>query len=123
MKALTEYSNLEQSVIRRVQRVAERVLSKPTTTNITQRRNSYSEDIQQHSKRRATTNSGEAFVQAMIDELNFSQYKSAFIALVDYYDLPVRGYESMSLFSTDSERRLFLKNFAESYYQKLHWER
>lgn len=107
-----------------MKQVTQRILNKPTTKNITQRRSSANSDegdiYYQHSKRRAS-NSEETFIQALIDELNFSQYKSAYIALVDFYDLPVRGYHSSSQFGNDSDRKVFLKHFAESYYQKLHW--
>jgi ribosomal protein L2 len=119
---------LEQSLINKVRQLAQRILNKPTTKNITQRHSSSAKideegDIyhqHHHSKRRAS-NSEETFIQALIDELNFSQYKSAYIALVEFYDLPVRGYHSSSQFANASDRKVFLKNFAESYYQKLHW--
>jgi len=125
LRELHEYSNLEQSLINKVRQITQRILSKPTTNNITQRRSASNieEDgiyHQQHLKRRAA-NSEDTFVQALIDELNFSQYKLAYIALVEFYDLPVRGYNSSSQFINASDRKVFLKNLAESYYQKLHW--
>ena len=118
IKAMAEYSHLEQSLIKKVQCITERVLSKPKNS-LTK----CDEDSIPKSKRRAA-NSEEDIVQAIIGELNFPQYKKAYIALVDYFDLAVPGnYSSSSQFSTESERKLFLKSFSEALYQKLHWER
>lgn len=118
IKAVAEYSNLEQSLIKKVQCITERVLNKPKSS-LTK----CDEDSIPKSKRRAA-NSEEDIVQAIIGELNFPQYKKAYIALVDYFDLAVPGnYSSSTQFSTESERKRFLKSFAEALYQKLHWER
>ena len=122
---MTDYSNLEQSLIKKVQRVTERVLNKPVVAKNKKSllSNKSDDDAIPHSKRRAA-NSEEDIVQAVIGELNFSQYKAAYIALVDYFDLAVPGnHSSSSQFSTDSERKQFLQNFAKALYQKLHWER
>ena len=119
IKATAEYSNLEQSLIKKVQCITERVLSKPKNYSMTK----CDEDSIPKSKRRAA-NSEEDIVQAITGELNFPQYRKAYIALVDYFDLAVPGnYSSSSQFSTESERKCFLKSFAEALYQKLHWER
>ena len=65
IKATAEYSNLEQSLIKKVQCITERVLSKPKNYSMTK----CDEDSIPKSKRRAA-NSEEDIVQAIIGELN-----------------------------------------------------
>ena len=118
IKSIAEYSsNLEQSLIKKVQRITQRVLSKPIIV-------SKSDDDSIPKSTRRAVNSEEDIAQAIIAELNFSQYRTAYIALVDYFDLAVPGnYSCSSQFGTESERKLFLHKFSKSLYQKLHWER
>jgi len=122
LKEIAEYTNKEQMLIKKVQQVIQRVLNKPTTaaSNSNQPR---VDDTFPQLKRRAA-NSEEEFIQAIIVELNWAQYKASYLALVDYFDLAIPGnYSTTSQFSSESERKIFLQSFAKAYYQKLHWER
>jgi len=124
VQQLSEYSKLEQLLLKKIERIAQRILSKPTVANNDLVVSQSGEDDIPKSKRRAA-NSEEDFFQAIVGELNFAQYKTAYTALVKYYDLAIPGHHSSSSsqFSTEPERKIFLQNFAKALYQKLQWER
>ena len=77
----------------------------------------------QQTKRRAS-NSEEDFVQTIVNELNFSLYKAAYTALIEFFDMPADqgGYHTGLKMSNDSDRKMFLTTFGKLYYQKLHRE-
>ena len=120
-KSISEYSNTEKIIIKKVQQITQRFLSKPLNMRIQM----HDEDGCFKQNKRRAANSEEDLVRAIVSELNFSQYKAAYAALIEFFDLPVSGggYHSGSKISNDSERRQFLTSFGKSYYQKLHWER
>ena len=86
-KAISEYSNMEQTIIKKVQQITTRFLSKPSSIRNQMHAFQSEDGCFQQTKRRAS-NSEEDFVQTIVNELNFSLYKAAYTALIEFFDMP-----------------------------------